>query len=166
MILIRPDAISGNPPSCSVRSASRETCVAVWIPAGNTCPETKIGYDFVLRKPIVVGRANGQRVEYLDPSYQATNFVPGSHQSVLLGEKQDNLVSRGHFTIKPTSNGVYFINGVPGLDGTIRPPTNWTCVLTPVERLLEPREEFIIEADSSVLVRLPNESVIEIRIGY
>src|SRR4051812_44419622 len=66
-------------------------------------------------RPVVIGRAEGHDVPYLDPAYKATRVLPGTGQSVMLhdGREQDISVSRGHFMLKADPAGVVFVNGVP-----------------------------------------------------
>ena len=114
---------------------------------------------------VVIGRANGYRVPYLHPSYQATTVVPGSGQSVLRteGTGDDTFVSRAHFTLRGAAGGgLVLTNGVPGLDGAVRPPTNWTYLVEPDARLLAPAEEVLILYGVAIAIQLPNRSVVRL----
>jgi hypothetical protein len=113
---------------------------------------------------IVIGRANGHRVPYLDPAYQATTIVPDSGQCVLRGNfwEEDILVSRAHFTLRAAVGGIMFTNGVPRRGGGIRPPVNRTYLIAPVRRLLMPGEEVLIACGSSIAAELPNRCVLRL----
>jgi hypothetical protein len=114
---------------------------------------------------VVIGRANGYQVPYLDPAYQATTIMPETGQSVLLtqGEGKDIMVSRAHFTLRAAAGGgVILTNGVPQLGGGIRPPMNWTYLLTPVTRVLDPGEELTIGPGAAVAIQLPNLCVLRL----
>lgn len=115
-------------------------------------------------RPVIVGRQEGRRLEYLDPAYRPTQVVPDTGQSVLLtdGQGDDVYVSRGHFMLRGAAGGVVFTNGVPRTGGGIRPPVNGTWLLTPVSRKLEPGEEVMIEKGGTLVIRLPNRCVIQI----
>jgi len=115
-------------------------------------------------KPLVIGRKSGGQIEYLDPAYVPTNLVPNSGRSVLTGNKErDRRVSRAHFSLWGRVGGIVLMNGVPRRGGGIRPPINETLLLAPVERWMEPGEEYLIESGASALIRLPNKTVLEIR---
>jgi hypothetical protein len=115
-------------------------------------------------RPVIVGRQEGRRIEYLDPSYRPTQLVPDTGQSVLLcgGGGDDVYVSRGHFMLRGVAGGVVLTNGVPRAGGGIRPPVNGTWLVGPVGRKLEPGEEVLIERGSVLVIRLPNKCVIQI----
>jgi hypothetical protein len=108
--------------------------------------------------PVVVGRSNGWVPEYLDPAYRPTRIVPGTGQHVLHsgGRGSDRRVSRGHFMLRAIRGGILFINGVPRRGGGIRPPIYGTWLVAPAGRGLLPGEEYLIEAGTSIVVRLPN----------
>jgi hypothetical protein len=91
-------------------------------------------------------------------------MVPDTGQTVLCsgGEASDIYVSRGHFMLRAASGGIVLVNGVPRPDGGIRPPLNGTWLVHPNRRLLDPGEEYLIESQTSVVIWLPNETVIEI----
>jgi hypothetical protein len=52
--------------------------------------------------------------------------------------------------------GILFRNGVPRRGGGIRPPKNGTWLVAPARRALHPGEEYLIEAGTALVVRLPN----------
>jgi hypothetical protein len=113
---------------------------------------------------VVIGRQQGGKLEYLDPSFVPTQLVPDSGKTVLTkNSEKDNRVSRGHFTLRGSTQGILLVNGVPGVDGGIRPPTNWTFLLEPVRRLLKNGEEYLVERGASVRIGLPNETRILLR---
>jgi hypothetical protein len=113
---------------------------------------------------VVIGRQQGGKLEYLDPSFVPTQLVPDSGKTVLtMNYKKDSRVSRGHFTLRGSTQGILLVNGVPGVDGGIRPPTNWTFLLEPVRRLLKNGEEYLVERGASVRIGLPNETRILLR---
>lgn len=118
-------------------------------------------------QPAIIGRANGHFVPYLDPAYQATPIVPGTGQTVLLdgGHGKDTSVSRGHFMLRAAVGGVLLVNGVPYVDGGIRPPLNGTYMHSPERRQMEPAEEYLIAWGETVSISLPNRAQLEIRAG-
>jgi len=118
-------------------------------------------------QPAIIGRANGCFVPYLDPAYQATPIVPGTGQTVLLnhGHGEDRSVSRGHFMLRAAVGGVLLVNGVPFVDGGIRPPFNGTYMCSPERRSMEPGEEYLIAWGKTVSISLPNRAQLEIRAG-
>jgi hypothetical protein len=113
---------------------------------------------------VVIGRQQGGRLKYLDPSFVPTQLVPDSDQTVLTDNpQQDNWVSRGHFSLRGSAQGVVLVNGVPGVNGGIRPPTNWTALLEPDYRIMEKGEEFLVERGASARIQLPNGARILLR---
>jgi hypothetical protein len=115
-------------------------------------------------RPLIIGRAEGGQVPYLDPAYRPTTVLPGTGQTVLQhgGEGADVVVSRGHFMIRAAAGGLLLVNGVPRRGGGIRPPMNGTWLLAPVRRILEPGEPYLIENGSAIEVWLPNRSHLQI----
>ncbi len=111
---------------------------------------------------VIIGRQEGGQTEYLDPAYLPTRTLPGTSQKVVSNNSRDNYVSRGHFMLRGSSQGIVFVNGVPRRGGGIRPPRNWTQMLSPSRRLFEEGEEFLIEKAASLKIHLPNGAVIEI----
>ena|SRR5690242_5668185 len=116
--------------------------------------ELRLGPDC----PVVVGRSNGESPPYLDPAYRPTRIVPGTGQRILHsgGRGSDNYVSRGHFMLRSIRGGIVFVNGVPRKGGGIRPPRNGTRLIASAGRDLHPGEEYLIEAGTAIVVRLPN----------
>lgn len=113
---------------------------------------------------VVIGRQQGGTVEYLDPRFQPTRFMPNSVQALpLRGDETDRWVSRGHLMLQARSGGILLINGVPRPGGGIRPPVNRTFMLRPDHRYLKPGEEFLIETGKTARIRLPNGTVLSIR---
>jgi hypothetical protein len=141
------------------------TAVTAWS-ATETAPET--GHQLKLQiepdRPLIIGRAEGGQVPYLDPAYRPTTILPGTGQTVLQhgGKGTDLVVSRGHFMIRAAAGGLLLVNGVPKRGGGIRPPMNGTWLLAPVRRTLEPGEPYLIENGSAIEVRLPNGSHLQI----
>lgn len=112
----------------------------------------------------VIGRAHGCEVPYLDPAYRPTSLVPGTGETILLGEgdRRNLYVSRAHFTLSAHAAGILLINGVPQRGGGIRPPRNGTLLLDPVQRPLLAGEEHTIDHGSAVTLQLPNGSQVRI----
>lgn len=113
---------------------------------------------------VIIGRAEGNGVPYLDPAYRATTIVPHTGRSILKseGRGQDCTVSRAHFMLRGTGSGIVLINGVPRRGGGIRPPRNWTQLLVPNDRRLGSGEEYVIRRGESVTLLLPNGSQVRI----
>jgi hypothetical protein len=113
-------------------------------------------------RPVIIGRAEGGSVPYLDPAYRPTTVLPGTGETILRGDGHgtDSLVSRGHFMLAATAGGITFVNGVPRRGGGIRPPKNGTWLVLPTQRILTPGEDYFIENGSSIGIRLPNGSEI------
>jgi hypothetical protein len=150
--------------------------VAFW-----TCPQTDVTVRTTIGVPhalaelalslapdrlVVVGRSTGRTpVPYLDPAYRATTLLPDTQQSVLLGDGHtDNWVSRAHFTLRGgATGGVVLTNGVPQVGGGVRSPLNGTWLVAPAERVLEPGEEILIACGESVVIRLPNRCVLQLK---
>jgi hypothetical protein len=72
-------------------------------------------------------------------------------------------VSRGHFMLRRHGGGLELTNGVPRRGGGIRPPMNTTVLLLPERRLMVPGERYHIPRGGSVVILLPNGTVLEIR---
>lgn len=138
--------------------------------AGLAAGDTKLNLRSVCQlqlapeQSVVVGRAEGREVEYLDPAYSPTTIVPGTGQTVLRwdGDGNDKTVSRGHFMLRGAAGGILFVNGVPRRGGGIRPPRNGTWLLTPMHRALNPEEEYLIASGTAIVVWLPNGSQLRI----
>jgi hypothetical protein len=142
------------------------TAVSIWVGA-DTDPRTDTEAALQLEpdRPVVVGRSRGRsHVEYLDPAFRPTPTVPETGQSVLLtdGRGDDIYVSRGHFTLRAVAAGVVLVNGVPRRGGGVRPPVNGTWLVAPAARPLDPGEELLVERGTAVVIRLPNNCLIEI----
>jgi hypothetical protein len=114
---------------------------------------------------VVIGRQNGGALAYLDDSYVPTPIVPNTGQSVLANSQKDIYVSRGHFMLRGSAQGIVLINGVPDRDGGVRPPTNWTYLLSPEHRLMEKAEEYLVERGTDARIQLPNGASIVIRVA-
>ncbi|MFO0965390.1 MAG: hypothetical protein U0793_07365 [Gemmataceae bacterium] len=112
--------------------------------------------------PVILGRAEGWDVPYLDPTYRATAIVPSSGQRVLNGSALDGTVSRAHLTLRRAAGGILLVNGVPRRGGGVRPPLNGTVLLAPAPRPLGPGEEYLIASGAAVVLRLPNSAEIQI----
>ena len=113
----------------------------------------------------MIGRQQGGEVPYLDPHYLPTHIVPESGRSVLVHDVKDTWVSRGHFMLRATSEGIVLLNGVPRRGGGVRPPLNGTWLLQPERRRLEDGEEYMIRKGQSVQIRLPNDTSVLINAG-
>jgi hypothetical protein len=111
-------------------------------------------------RPVVIGRQQGGEIKYLDPHYQPTQLLPGADRSILASNELDKRVSRGHFMLKASPQGICLVNGVPRRGGGIRPPLNGTILLEPVHRRLDNEEEYLIERGTSAKICLPNSTVI------
>jgi hypothetical protein len=114
---------------------------ALWTtpgPCGETNPQLNL--QVAPDKPAIIGQCEGREVPYLDPAYHPTRVVPGTGQSVLKGVNwdEDLAVSRGHFMLRATTQGILLVNGVPQRGGDIRSPMNLTWLLEPERRVLEP----------------------------
>jgi hypothetical protein len=114
------------------------------------------------QRPIVIGRAEGGSVPYLDPAYRPTTLLPNTGQTIMRGRSSDHRVSRGHFMLRAGKGRIILVNGVPHRDGGIRPPMNGTKLLAPTKRRLDPGECYEIPCGTSVVLRLPNGAEIEI----
>jgi len=134
-------------------------------PEKETAPETQL----LLHpdRPVVIGRQQGGEVPYLDPSYVSTPILPDSGRSVLTraGDGKDICVSRGHFLLRASAEGIVLLNGVPRRGGGVRPPINGTWLLAPECRWMEQGEEYLIRKGSSVCIRLPNGTRVLINAG-
>jgi hypothetical protein len=111
---------------------------------------------------VVIGRQEGGQIEYLDPRYHPTQLLPNSTRRVVtsFSRGSDRFVSRGHFMLRGSVQGILFVNGVPRQDGGIRPPLNGTTMLAPANRLMGQGEEYLIERGTALKIRLPNGTVI------
>jgi hypothetical protein len=139
--------------------------VTLWGAIGvdqNTCvaPELHLAPEQI----VIIGRAEGRRVPYLDPTYRATTIVPHSGRCILLdnGNGPDLYVSRAHFMLRGERAGITLINGVPQCGGGIRAPRNWTKLLAPEKRNLESCEEYFLVPGLAITILLPNSSRIRI----
>ena len=162
--LVAPAEIEAPASSVSLyfSPGSSVTLWSVARPSGDTATECRLEIDPA--RPVVIGRAEGHEVPYLDPAYRATRVVPGTEQSVVLhgGADRDEYVSRGHFMLRADPAGVVLVNGVPRRGGGLRPPTNWTMVLRPARRVLDPEEAYLIKHGQEAIFRLPNGAEIRI----
>jgi hypothetical protein len=141
-------------------------CLSTWGSDDRSVSEidSKVQLHLAPDCPVVIGRQEIGIPPYLDPSYRSTKVVPGTGQSVLRanGEGKDRCVSRAHFTLRGSSRGILLTNGVPGLDGGIRPPVNNTWLLEPTRRQMEPAEEYVIESGAAAVLWLVNGTVLRI----
>jgi len=115
-------------------------------------------------QPVIIGRADGGGVPYLDPACRSTSLIPGTGDTILRhsGDGSDRCVSRAHFMLAAIVGGVLIINGVPRLGGGIRPPRNGTRLLYPESRQLGPGEQLRVESGESIELMLPNDTTIRI----
>ena len=111
---------------------------------------------------VVIGRQEGGQIDYLDPRYHPTQMLPNSTRRVVtsFSRGSDRFVSRGHFMLRGSVQGILFVNGVPRRGGGIRPPMNGTKMLAPAKRRMGQGEEYIIEKGTAIKIRLPNGTVI------
>ena len=107
---------------------------------------------------VVIGRKEGGEIDYLDPRYQPTQVLPNSTRRVVTSfhRESDRFVSRGHFMLRGSVQGILFVNGVPRRGGGIRPPRNGTEMLAPANRPMGQGEEYMIEKGTAIKIRLPN----------
>lgn len=139
--------------------------VAVWsTPASVGETLTKCELCLAPDQPAVIGRYEGQDIEYLDPAYRPTQILPGTGKNILHsdGHGSDNYVSRGHFMLRANAAGIILLNGVPRRGGGIRPPTNGTLLVAPEHRALAPGEEYLIASGTMIVIRLPNRTEVQI----
>jgi hypothetical protein len=138
------------------------TEMTIWsVPGSITAePAGEIKLQIDPHRPVVIGRAHGHEIPYLDPKYSSTPILPETGQCILNGGDKDCYVSRGHFMLRGNALGIVLVNGVPQAGGGIRPPRNWTCLLAPVHRFMERAEEYLIEKGRSAKIYLPNGTVI------
>lgn len=138
--------------------------LTLWGAPGD-CEDTNSQVELRLapKRPIVVGRAEGGRIEYLDPTYCPTTILPNTDTTILKGQKSDLWVSRGHFTLWAGGGLIILVNGVPNREGGIRPPKNGTWLLVPAKRLLREGERYVIARGARVVLRLPNGAEIQIQ---
>jgi hypothetical protein len=150
----------------SMETISGETGVSLWGAADSAVSDSaaKVQLQLAPDAPVVIGRMQNGRPSYLDPSYCSTNLVPGTGQPVVnsFTEAPDVYVSRAHFMLRCNVGGILLVNGVPGVDGAIRPPTNSTWLLEPTRRAMDPGEEYLIEHGASIALHLPNKAVVRI----
>jgi hypothetical protein len=135
--------------------------VTVWsLPEASRTSKTDLDVRLELspERPVIIGRAEGGEIEYLDPKYVPTRIVPTTGKTVLRhdGSDKDIYVSRGHFLMRSHAGGVMLVNGVPRRGGGIRPPMNGTYLMAPQTRWLEPGEDYLIVRGSAATIRLPN----------
>src|SRR5262245_28428716 len=71
--------------------------LALWSDS-SPCPETRFSCELQIapHRPVVVGRAEGHEVPYLDPAYRPTRIMPGTGEPILRagGHGADKRVSR------------------------------------------------------------------------
>lgn len=138
--------------------------LSMWSTAPATEGKTKGELSVQLQpdQSVVIGRQEGGRIEYLDPSYQPTQMLPHLSERVVatVDRGSDIGVSRGHFMLRGSAAGILFVNGVPRPGGGIRPPLNGTQMLEPVCRSLGQGEEYLIEKGSAIKICLPNGTTI------
>lgn len=135
--------------------------VTLWDGNQFTRAREEVKLQFEGTSHLVIGRAEGSNVPYLDPAFRATTVMPDG-ETILRGNR-DIYVSRGHFMLKGAGGAMLLVNGVPGHKGRIRPPINGTMLVQPEARPMEPAEEYLILRGESVQVELPNRARISIR---
>lgn len=146
---------------CSLSVISGNS-LTIW-GTGETDPEAdgRIQFQIDPERPLIIGRAEGWDVPYLDPAYRPTAIMPDG-QKVLRGDKKDDRVSRGHFMVRAAAGGIVLVNGVPKRGGGIRAPLNGTWLQSPQHREMTPGEEYPISQGAAVQLWLPNGSLIQI----
>jgi hypothetical protein len=117
------------------------------------------------QESLVIGRQEGGQIEYLDARYHPTRMLPNSTRPVVtsLRSLADRGVSRGHFMLTGSTQGIVLLNGVPRRDGGIRPPLNGTRMEEPEQRMMNDAEEYLIARGASAKIRLPNGTLILLR---
>lgn len=139
--------------------------VTLWMP-GDPGQETRKDLELEISPdhPVIIGRAEGGGVPYLDPAYQSTTLVPGTGDTILRydGNGRDVSVSRAHFMLRAVTRGILLVNGVPRRGGGIRPPRNGTRLIRPANRELAPSEQLMVESGESIVLMLPNSTTIRI----
>jgi hypothetical protein len=145
-------------------SISGGSMVNMWSAVPSTMTDGQYTLTLAPDQAAVIGRQQGGQTEYLDPKYQPTQLMPGSTKPIVASawEGKDRSVSRGHFMLKGSAQGILLVNGVPKRGGGIRPPTNWTWMLEPSRRMMEKGEEVMIKRGNFVQIYLPNQAVIMI----
>lgn len=145
---------------CTISSAGGRGLTLWSLPTARVSPDERIQAKLKIAPdgPVVIGRANGGEIEYLDPKYVPSPIMPGTGTTILQhgGAGSDITVSRGHFMLKAHPLGVLLVNGVPRRGGGIRPPRNWTELTSPLRRMLQPAEEYVIERGQTITIKLPN----------
>jgi hypothetical protein len=140
--------------------------LSVWDGDCSTSPESDSRVKLRLSPdcPVVIGRCENITPPYLDPAYRPTRIVPGTAQPIAQSnyEGPDVALSRAHFMLRGNPGGIVLTNGVPHVEGGIRPPTNGTWILQPTQRQMDPGEEYLIEHGASVSLFLPNRAVVQI----
>jgi hypothetical protein len=140
--------------------------ITLWM-AGNPNQETRKNLQLQIApdQPVIIGRAEGGGVPYLDPAYRSTTLVPGTGETILRGhgDSRDNYVSRAHFMLRAIAGGILLVNGVPKVGGGIRPPRNGTSLTYPSYRTMLPEEEYTIESGAGVIIVLPNGTNVRIK---
>ena len=150
----------------SVSLASMSLCggatLNLW--SAGVATETEGEYKFALapNQAAVIGRQEGGEIEYLDPAYRPTQMMPGGEKPIVASARHgdDIRVSRGHFMLRGSVDGIVFINGVPRRGGGIRTPLNGTVMLAPQARQMTDAEEWLIPRGDSVRLQLPNHLIV------
>lgn len=138
--------------------------VTIWSASTFTESQAERTLQLAPGQMVVIGRQQGGRLEYLDPSFVPTQLIPDTEQTVLtMNDEKDLLVSRGHFSLKGSCQGIVLVNGVPGINGRIRPPVNWTILMEPEYRFMEQGEAYLVERGASARIQLPNRISIILR---
>lgn len=149
--------------SVAIESGGGVTLWGTGSTVGEPAAETKI--ELQPDQCAVIGRQEGGENEYLDPRFSPTQMVPNTGQKVVAHAQSgpDLYVSRGHFTLRGAGHGIVLVNGVPRRGGGIRPPLNWTIMLSPDHRYMGPGEEVLIKPGNMVRIQLPNSTVVAIK---
>ena len=161
----RPDLVeeSETPSSCDF-SILDGFALTLWMAGHGQETRKNLQLKISPDRPVTIGRAEGNRVPYLDPAYQSTTIFPGTGDTILRsdGHGRDLTVSRAHFMLRAISRGIIVVNGVPQAGGGIRPPRNGTRMLVPGSRQLDPAEELVVESGEVVILQLPNSTTVRI----
>lgn len=143
--------------------------VTLWSRPDSRCPSESrtVQLQLAPESHVIIGRANGGEVPYLDPRFVPSPIMPGTGKTILRhgGAQRDTYVSRAHFMLRGTVGGILLVNGVPRRGGGIRPPRNFTDLLEPQRQRLRAGEQLPIERGFGVRIELPNGTRLVIRAG-
>jgi|GEM_PF-2835142 len=134
--------------------------INLWSVNGLDPSQKDVSLELTDGMPIILGRQQGGSIDYLDEKYTPTMIMPNG-KPILKGSGNNDLaISRAHLMMKRHSKGILLVNGVPGIDGNIRPPMNGSRLLEPEDRPMAPGEELIIERGQRAKIQFPNGTVL------